>query len=566
MWKELAWDSAAPRVRMNTIHGVSALLAAPQSHVYLKALLPKLGDCLHDTNEAVRSAVLDLLNTVKGLRSIKFWNICTVENLLARLETDKAYLCRRISKLLFNSYFPSGQGEEVKLERAIHMINMNRRASRRFYQYAAESLDVEAAMVFMLNILTSVKVWIKSKSAASEPVQEGEDKENQGRRRRKLYSSSDSSVMSEEETTAESSANNTTALANSTTAGAAAAAEEGEEAEEHPYDDSAVVAGVLDIVCVIWRARIADISKPENNEMRSALEKKAGKWMLIFFKYFKATPVISTVVSNSLLHLYTLFLSLEIFTIRHPLQVYFSSYLPERAVAPVASYCLARVKEDDAWKTHVDSLCNWRKGDSLLEIVVEGIRSILQQQEARPAASKGVRFEETVSKDCQVKVALRLVKYLLGQQANRAILMAKNREMMEELLTTCAGVQDYITRRLSFKDTSGTSPADVAEIVSVWAQLSLLLHPDTAAAWSQELLAWSEREVLAAVDTQQQGEAGPRTRDQVSLATQVLAALATAAMSGLVLGLANTADHAAKCVEWAGQLTQCGGVPFLTRY
>ena len=298
MWKELAWDSAAPRVRMNTIHGVSALLAAPQSHVYLKALLPKLGDCLHDTNEAVRSAVLDLLNTVKGLRSIKFWNICSVENLLARLETDKAYLCRRISKLLFNSYFPSGQGEEAKLERAIHMINMNRRASRRFYQYAAESLDVEAAMVFMLNILTSVKVWIKSKSAASEPVQEGEDKENQGRRRRKLYSSSDSSVMSEEENTAESSANNTTALANNTTGAAAAAEEEGEEAEEHPYDDSAVVAGVLDIVCVIWRARIADISKPENNEMRSALEKKAGKWMLIFFKYFKSTPVISTVVSK----------------------------------------------------------------------------------------------------------------------------------------------------------------------------------------------------------------------------------------------------------------------------
>ena len=560
MWKELAWDSAAPRVRMNTIHGVSALLAAPQSHVYLKALLPKLGDCLHDTNEAVRSAVLDLLNTVKGLRSIKFWNICSVENLLARLETDKAYLCRRISKLLFNSYFPSGQGEEAKLERAIHMINMNRRASRRFYQYAAESLDVEAAMVFMLNILTSVKVWIKSKSAASEPVQEGEDKENQGRRRRKLYSSSDSSVMSEEENTAESSANNTTALGNNTTGAAAAAEEEGEEAEEHPYDDSAVVAGVLDIVCVIWRARIADISKPENNEMRSALEKKAGKWMLIFFKYFKSTPVISTVVSK--------FSSLEtlFFIIHRSLQVYFSSYLPERAVAPVASYCLARVKEDDAWKTHVDSLCNWRKGDSLLEIVVEGIRSILQQQEARPAASKGVRFEETVSKDCQVKVALRLVKYLLGQQANRAILMAKNRAMMEELLTTCAGVQDYITRRLSFKDSSGTSPADVAEIVSVWAQLSLLLHPDTAAAWTQELLAWSEREVLAAVDTQQQGEAGPRSRDQVSLATQVLAALATAAMSGLVLGLANTADHAAKCVEWAGQLTQCGGAPFLTRY
>ena len=102
MFKELVYDAASPKIRSITITGISTLLSSPHSHVYLKTVLPKLGDSLHDSNEGVRVAVVELLKTVKNLRSIKFWDICPVEHLLSRLERDKPFLCRRITKLLFN--------------------------------------------------------------------------------------------------------------------------------------------------------------------------------------------------------------------------------------------------------------------------------------------------------------------------------------------------------------------------------------------------------------------------------------------------------------------------------
>ena len=219
--------------------------------------------------------------------------MCSVEHLLARMEKDKAYICRRILNLLFNSYFPVNQSDEVKLNRCIHMIKTNKKASRKFYQYATENLDAESTMIFMLNILTSVKIWIRARTGAN---LEQEDKENNGKKRRKLYSNSDSDMMAEDNTensTVLETTNNTTASAvNSTTN---AAAEEQVE-EDHEYNDPNVVSGILDIVCVMWRTKITEMSQPENDEMRSALEKKAGKWMTLFFKYFKSSPIISTIV------------------------------------------------------------------------------------------------------------------------------------------------------------------------------------------------------------------------------------------------------------------------------
>ena len=67
MLKELVWDSSQPRVRAMTLAGVSIILSTPQSHVYMKAVLPKLAECLHDSNEGVRVAFLEMLLTVKGI-------------------------------------------------------------------------------------------------------------------------------------------------------------------------------------------------------------------------------------------------------------------------------------------------------------------------------------------------------------------------------------------------------------------------------------------------------------------------------------------------------------------
>ena len=66
LFKETVSDCSSPKVRMATIKGISEILSTPQSHVYLKAILDKLSGCIHDTNDGVRGAFLELLHTVKG--------------------------------------------------------------------------------------------------------------------------------------------------------------------------------------------------------------------------------------------------------------------------------------------------------------------------------------------------------------------------------------------------------------------------------------------------------------------------------------------------------------------
>lgn len=61
-----------------------------------------------------------------------------MEHLLARLEIDSRPVARRIVSLLFNSFFPVNQPDEVWCERCVTLVQMNPMAARKFYQYAHE--------------------------------------------------------------------------------------------------------------------------------------------------------------------------------------------------------------------------------------------------------------------------------------------------------------------------------------------------------------------------------------------------------------------------------------------
>ena len=195
------------------------------------------------------------------------------------------------------------------------------------------------------------------------------------------------------------------------------------------------------------------------------------------------------------------------------------------------------------------------KRDSLQELVSDAITAVLDGGKKPSSNTKGVRFEEPASKDIQIKVALKLIKYLLEQKANRAILMAKNKPMLEELLTACSGIQDYVTRRLGFTDSSGVTGAELAEILSLYGQLVILMHPDTAVTRVEELLTWSESEILPLLETRD-GETG--TREHVSLASHVFSSVTKIMVSITCLGLADS-DLADRCLDWSLQLVTEGG-------
>uniref|UniRef100_A0A8C9QYR7 Non-SMC condensin II complex, subunit G2 n=1 Tax=Scleropages formosus TaxID=113540 RepID=A0A8C9QYR7_SCLFO len=133
---DLAADITSPDVRCSVFKCMAVILDNSLSHPLLEQLLPVLKNSLHDNSEKVRVAFVDLLLKIKATRAAKFWKVCSMEHLLARLEVDSRPVSRRIINLLFNSFFPVNQSEDVWCERCVTLIQMNPAAARKFYQYA----------------------------------------------------------------------------------------------------------------------------------------------------------------------------------------------------------------------------------------------------------------------------------------------------------------------------------------------------------------------------------------------------------------------------------------------
>ncbi|XP_043960274.1 condensin-2 complex subunit G2 isoform X1 [Gambusia affinis] len=133
---ELAADSSSPDVRCSVFKCLNIVLDNPQSHPLLEKLLPTVKYSLHDNSEKVRTSFLDLLIKVKAVRAAKFWDVCSMDHLLARLAIDSLSVSKRIVDLLFKSFFPVNEPEKEWCCRCITLIQMNPMAARKFYQFA----------------------------------------------------------------------------------------------------------------------------------------------------------------------------------------------------------------------------------------------------------------------------------------------------------------------------------------------------------------------------------------------------------------------------------------------
>lgn len=133
---ELSTDTSSADVRCSVFKCLTIVLDNALSHPVLEKLLPNLKYSLHDTSEKVRSAFLDMLIKVKAVRAAKFWDVCNMDHLLARLAVDSQSVSKRIVNLLFKSFFPVNESEKEWCCRCITLIQMNPMAARKFYQFA----------------------------------------------------------------------------------------------------------------------------------------------------------------------------------------------------------------------------------------------------------------------------------------------------------------------------------------------------------------------------------------------------------------------------------------------
>uniref|UniRef100_A0A8C9YYH8 Non-SMC condensin II complex, subunit G2 n=1 Tax=Sander lucioperca TaxID=283035 RepID=A0A8C9YYH8_SANLU len=133
---ELAADNSSPDVRCSVFKCLTIVLDNTLSHPILEKLLPTLKYSLHDNSEKVRTAFLDMLIKVKAVRAAKFWDVCNMDHLLARLAIDSHPVSKRIVDLLYKSFFPVNDSESEWCCRCITLIQMNPMAARKFYQHA----------------------------------------------------------------------------------------------------------------------------------------------------------------------------------------------------------------------------------------------------------------------------------------------------------------------------------------------------------------------------------------------------------------------------------------------
>ncbi|XP_053569802.1 condensin-2 complex subunit G2 [Bombina bombina] len=175
---DLASDVSSADVRCAVFKCLPILLDNKLSHPLLEQMMPTLKCCLHDNSEKVRVAFVDMLLKIKAVRAAKFWKICPMEHLLARLEVDSRPVSRRIVNLMFNSFFPVNQQEEVWCERCVTLIQMNPAAARKFYQYAHEHTAPTNIAKLMLAIRRCLNACIQRTVREDDDEEEENEKEN----------------------------------------------------------------------------------------------------------------------------------------------------------------------------------------------------------------------------------------------------------------------------------------------------------------------------------------------------------------------------------------------------
>ncbi|KAG1656540.1 Condensin-2 complex subunit G2 [Nymphon striatum] len=384
---DLAFDGSFVECRVAVFKGFAKLLENPLSHPLLSNLLPKLDKGFHDPSEKVRIAFLDMLLTVKNLKSIKFWSITPPNHLLARLAVDSLQISKRIVILIFNSYFPISKPDFVKLERTVSLVETNRLASRRFFQLMSKQTDLESIVNYMLLVCKALKVYVRQQTSTESDADFSHSQSN-------MDTSQDKENINNEQLSIADRIESS-----------------------FPFNDPEVVCGLLDGCTILWKEIYVKLFQRVNSNYLKTLHRAFISAVPLFFMHFKDSVVIESLV-------------------------YLSSLLPIKAVPMISGYCLSKLKnmtdektcgQPQHYATLLESMCNWDKADLILETVSEWISETLKEDEKQNGSKKkrAVKFSE--SKSCQPLLGIEFLSWMLCHPVCKKILIEKNYKSLVDI-------------------------------------------------------------------------------------------------------------------------------------
>lgn len=150
------------------------LLGTKKSHGVLRALLPSLGNLIHDKTAKVRLAAVRMLLQVKKCPGIRFYHVVPVDHLMARFVEDAKYygnprnpITKELTELMLSSYFPQGHDMSTNqlLQRTVSFLLTNPDAASVFYANMVDHVEVEALVKFIVMLLKCLTTCVDAEQA-----------------------------------------------------------------------------------------------------------------------------------------------------------------------------------------------------------------------------------------------------------------------------------------------------------------------------------------------------------------------------------------------------------------
>ncbi|XP_072010069.1 condensin-2 complex subunit G2 [Engystomops pustulosus] len=330
---DLAADISSADVRCSVFKCLTILLDNKLSHPLLEQMLPALKNSLHDNSEKVRVAFVDMLLKIKAVRAAKFWKVCPMEHLLARLEIDSRPVCRRIVNLMFNSFFPVNQPEETWCERCVALIQMNAGAARKFYQYTYEHTAPTNIAKLMLTIRRCLNACLQKTIRDEDEENDDGNEETQKKANKSVLEN----VLSTE--------------------------------------DAASMASLLEIVVILWRSIRKALD--QNEEAKKYTISKFASVLPDYFRVFKDERcTVALIILASFMP---------------------PSAVPTFSCSVLSKLRnLQNGAEESKYSTLIDCLCRWGQVGHILELINDWLSDTFPEKKSRKDSGRQVRIQDTM--------------------------------------------------------------------------------------------------------------------------------------------------------------------------
>ncbi|NXK74432.1 CNDG2 protein, partial [Amazona guildingii] len=483
---ELACDTTSADVRCSVFKCLPVILDNKLSHPLVEQLLPTVRHSLHDNSEKVRVAFVDMLLKVKTVKAAKFWKICPMEHLLTRLEVDSRPVSRRIVNLLFNSFFPINQPENVWCERCVTLIQMNSAAARKFYQYACEYTAPTNIAKLMLAIRCCLNACIQK--AVKEDLHD-----------------SDNDDGGEDESGKENASvlNNVLSI-----------------------DDVASMASLLEVTVILWRSIHKALD--QNEDAKDYAIRKFAAVLPEYFKVFKdercTTPL---VILASFMP---------------------PAAIPTFSRGVISRLRnIDNGADESKYSTLIDCMCRWGQVGHIMELVCDWLSDTLTRRKSAKTSERRVRIH--VTHESKPELAIDYIEYLLTHRVNHDCLLSVPEKKLKKLLKILSAAKEVLGSILKATDAGSGScnQATALRAFSLYCRLNIHLQNKFSEngkdylSLLKETGAWIESQVLPFILASDQEDDISKRSNVPELIVQ---AYLTVCKDVIMVGLGNLAFQA----------------------